>query len=347
MDREGSDRPMLNQRKSSLSDTLSKMASSTFSRRRTTSNMPAEDPSATLTTDATIKRPPSRIPRRNSIFGSLTSISSVPNKENNEPQSAPPKKSRRISDRLAQSALFNTQANPYSIAPALAPQQTRRESKTYIAERKLMAPIVPPLPRSSTMPIQQLSSPSVPSFMRPTSSSTARRSDVALVRNIGTVIGNGPRIPTPPKNRKSRASIGHPGGAQRRASSNRLLTTSIAAEPEPAPSMTTLREPSLTASRPTFNDAPTSNSSQAGEPTRIPTPVVEEEIESDDEHAMIPTPNSGASNPRLVRWFASSVSFCDLPRLIAPLDSYSSARWLLGWPVGWLFLLSALSLTTI
>ena len=299
LNREASDRQILSRRKSSLSDTLTKMASTNLSRHWTSLNLPAENETSTHAAHHTLERPPSHIPRRNSFFGTLTLKSSISEKENDEPQSAPPKRSHRISDRLSQTPFFSTQVIRDSTAPPLAPRSTRRESKTHVAERKLMAPIAPPLPRSSTMPIQPLSSPSVPSFMRPTSSSTARRSDVVLIRN-STTIEDGSRVPTPPKTRKSRASIGHPDGAQRRTSASRLMVASTAVESQPGPFMAPLREQSLTPSTTRLDKAPISKSCQVGEAITAYTPVAEEKLDSNGEHTIIAT-QSGASNPRQVR----------------------------------------------
>lgn len=100
------------------------------------------------------------------------------------------KKSRRISDRLARTSFFKQYSARHSIAAVPLTPSTKAkdgESTVKIAERRLMAPIDPPLPRSTTMgPLngpsahsRQHSSPRTPSFMRPTSSSAARRSTVS------------------------------------------------------------------------------------------------------------------------------------------------------------------------
>lgn len=100
------------------------------------------------------------------------------------------KKSRRISDRLARTSFFKQHSARHSIAAVPLTPSTKvkdGESTVKIAERRLMAPIDPPLPRSTTMgPLngpsahsRQHSSPRTPSFMRPTSSSAARRSTIS------------------------------------------------------------------------------------------------------------------------------------------------------------------------
>ncbi|KAL8801282.1 MAG: hypothetical protein Q9182_004547 [Xanthomendoza sp. 2 TL-2023] len=98
------------------------------------------------------------------------------------------KKSRRISSRFPGTSFFKNYSVRHSIAPAppSSPSKAKdRESNIKIEERRLMAPINPPLPRSMTMgPLntQSLhssqSSSQTPHFMRPTSSSAARRSSV-------------------------------------------------------------------------------------------------------------------------------------------------------------------------
>lgn len=100
------------------------------------------------------------------------------------------KKSRRISDRLARTSFFKQYSARHSIAAVPLTPSTKAkaiESTVKIAERRLMAPIDPPLPRSTTMgPLngpsahsRQHSSPRTPGFMRPTSSSAARRSTIS------------------------------------------------------------------------------------------------------------------------------------------------------------------------
>lgn len=102
------------------------------------------------------------------------------------------KKSRRISDRFAHTSFFKQHSTRHSIAavPLTSPTKPKDgESSIRIAERRLMAPIDPPLPRSTTMgPLNglsahsgQYSSPRTPSFMRPTSSSAARRSTISNI----------------------------------------------------------------------------------------------------------------------------------------------------------------------
>ncbi|KAL8790777.1 MAG: hypothetical protein Q9213_000401 [Squamulea squamosa] len=89
------------------------------------------------------------------------------------------KKSRRISDRLANTPFFKQHSVRHSIAAVpltSSGKVTDGESGVKIEERRLMAPIDPPLPRSTT--IDRISLPRTPNFMRPTSSSAARRSGI-------------------------------------------------------------------------------------------------------------------------------------------------------------------------
>lgn len=96
--------------------------------------------------------------------------------------------SRSVSDRLADATVskFHSVRHTLAAVPQIySPRSKNRESGVVIEERRLMAPIDPPLPRSTaigvvpntssvfTSPYQI--SPRTPNFMRPTSSSAARR----------------------------------------------------------------------------------------------------------------------------------------------------------------------------
>ncbi|KAL8904335.1 MAG: hypothetical protein Q9207_003346 [Kuettlingeria erythrocarpa] len=98
--------------------------------------------------------------------------------------------SRSISQRLANAPFFKHHSARHSLAapilpipPNYSPRSKDRETSV-IKERRLMAPINPPLPRSTTMNIAPITSftqansyqatPRTPNFMRPTSSSAAR-----------------------------------------------------------------------------------------------------------------------------------------------------------------------------
>ncbi|KAL8681409.1 MAG: hypothetical protein Q9186_002484 [Xanthomendoza sp. 1 TL-2023] len=99
------------------------------------------------------------------------------------------KKSRRISTRFPSTSFFKNHSVRHSIAavPPSSPSKAKdSESSIKIEERRLMAPINPPLPRSITMgPLNTQSvrstqySSRTPHFMRPTSSSAARRSSIS------------------------------------------------------------------------------------------------------------------------------------------------------------------------
>ncbi|KAL9004614.1 MAG: hypothetical protein Q9188_002581 [Gyalolechia gomerana] len=98
------------------------------------------------------------------------------------------KNSRSVSDRLADATVskFHSVRHTLAAVPQIySPRSKNRESGVVIEERRLMAPIDPPLPQSTaigvvpntssvfTSPYQI--SPRTPNFMRPTSSSAARR----------------------------------------------------------------------------------------------------------------------------------------------------------------------------
>ncbi|KAL8813575.1 MAG: hypothetical protein Q9200_000184 [Gallowayella weberi] len=98
------------------------------------------------------------------------------------------KKPRRISTRFPRTSFFKNHSVRHSVAPAApsSPSKAKdRESSIKIEERRLMAPINPPLSRSMTMGMlntqshhSSQSSSRTPHFMRPTSSSAARRSSI-------------------------------------------------------------------------------------------------------------------------------------------------------------------------
>ncbi|KAL8760050.1 MAG: hypothetical protein Q9184_003445 [Pyrenodesmia sp. 2 TL-2023] len=99
--------------------------------------------------------------------------------------------SRSISERLANVPFFKLQSARHSLSAAVPPihpsysPRSKVGESSVIKERRLMAPINPPLSRSTTMDmapitsftqsISHQASPRTPNFMRPTSSSAARR----------------------------------------------------------------------------------------------------------------------------------------------------------------------------
>ncbi|KAL8944006.1 MAG: hypothetical protein Q9216_000715 [Gyalolechia sp. 2 TL-2023] len=98
------------------------------------------------------------------------------------------KQSRSVSDRLADAtaSTFHSVSHTLAAVPqSCSPRSKNRESGVVIEERRLMAPIDPPLPRSTTIGVVPNTSsiftspyqvsPRTPNFMRPTSSSAARR----------------------------------------------------------------------------------------------------------------------------------------------------------------------------
>ncbi|KAL8929411.1 MAG: hypothetical protein Q9172_000462 [Xanthocarpia lactea] len=112
-----------------------------------------------------------------------TSTAAKRNRGSDIPTQSTVKTSRRISDRLANTPFFKHHSARHSIAvlPLASPVKAKD-----VQERRLMAPINPPLPRSTTMgrlngpsaPGHD-SSPRTPNFTRPTSSSVARRSEIS------------------------------------------------------------------------------------------------------------------------------------------------------------------------
>ncbi len=181
--------PQLARRKSSFSDTLNKFASNTFGHRRTTSSLPHSESAGNINQNSRVPTP-SGISRSSSFFGGFGAFSrkAAINNENgleNEETSPPAaiKPSRKISERLASTPFFKNQLQHRNDTAAVDPPKPkeRRDSGTQIKHHGLMAPIKPPLPRSSTMgSLGQGGSPLTPSFMRPTTSSAARRESVVM-----------------------------------------------------------------------------------------------------------------------------------------------------------------------
>lgn len=167
-------RPKTSQRKSSFSEALTKFTSSTFNRRRTNTSIPSSTPSIDINHHSRIPTP-AGIDRSTSFFSTLNTFASKSTGSMSEesPRPSLTKRSRKISERLAQTPFFNQQHQQQS---ALTPRNMR-ESSVKIEQRGLMQPVHPPLPRSNTignLGQSQPSSPHTPSFMRPTTSSTRR-----------------------------------------------------------------------------------------------------------------------------------------------------------------------------
>ena len=196
-------RPM-GQRKSSVSEAFNKFTTNTFSRKRS-GGLP--NSASTASTNQQSRLPtPSGIPRSSSFFSSLNSFatkstSSVSGSEVAQ-QPLPVKRSRKISERLAQTPFFslsNQYQNQQRVPTAPIIPQTRRESAVKIEQHGLMQPIHPPLPRSATMgnlgqSQGQQSSPHTPSYMRPTSSSAARRGSITSPKQRNAAMTTMPTI---------------------------------------------------------------------------------------------------------------------------------------------------------
>ncbi|KAL8729932.1 MAG: hypothetical protein Q9166_004377 [cf. Caloplaca sp. 2 TL-2023] len=159
---------------------------------RTRSTRPTEGSHSSQRQQAVYHQPPSspQIGRESAEYSDTNEASSATAKRNGENENSTPgamKRSRRISSRLTSTHFFKNHSVRHSIAAVTLTSPARsRESSVKIEERRLMAPINPPLLRSTTMgPLNtpsvhsaQHSSPRTPNFMRPTSSSAARRSEI-------------------------------------------------------------------------------------------------------------------------------------------------------------------------
>ena len=228
MDEKASRRPKFADRKSSFSDTLSKFASNTFTRRRTTtefSTTSASIPSTTTKPQHFQSRlpTPSKLPRSSSFFSSLNAFvprvtpshtySKILEPESTEVKAT--KKSRDFSYRLSQPTSFfhSASANKEAEEPLL-PSQKRRDSTTQITQRGLMQPITnPPLPRrSTTNNLNQKPVGQTPSFMRPTSSSAARHTITRAAGKINNAFSQPASKTATPSNVRARPSGRRPSG---------------------------------------------------------------------------------------------------------------------------------------
>lgn len=181
--------PELARRKSSFSETLNKFASNHFGRRRTATNLSHSESSGNIYQNSRLPTA-SGIPRSSSFFGNFGAFSkhNTPGNGNglsNNGATPPPaiKPSRKISERLASTPFFKNQHPQHNTTAPVDPAipKGRRDSGVQIKHHGLMMPINPPLPRSNTMGnLGQPGSPRIPSFMRPTTSSAARRESVVM-----------------------------------------------------------------------------------------------------------------------------------------------------------------------
>ncbi|KAL9134703.1 MAG: hypothetical protein Q9175_004116 [Cornicularia normoerica] len=168
-------RPEPSQRKSSFSEALTKFTSNTFNRRRTNTGIPSSTSLIAINHHSRIPTP-AGIDRSTSFFSTLNTLTSKSTVSISDETQQPilTKRSRKISERLAQTPFFNHQHQQQS---ALTPKHNR-ESSVKIEQRGLMQPVHPPLPRSNTIGNLGQSSPLTPSFMRPTTSSARRSSAI-------------------------------------------------------------------------------------------------------------------------------------------------------------------------
>ncbi|MCJ1428587.1 hypothetical protein MMC29_006497, partial [Sticta canariensis] len=234
------------QQKASFSDTLNKFKANTSARRRTATNLIT----STFTSSASLSSSSSytkiapqqeqpqptphqsvqtRIPRSSSFFNRLNTFvprgaTSYKNKESDIKEPNRVKQPSKITDRYPPTTSFSNSVPPQQVGTE--PLIPKRKSNTQITQRALMQPISnPPLPRRNTIGnLMQKPSTHIPRFMRPTSSSSARRSSgPVLSKNHGptkTATPNKPRsrlngqIPPPPNFALPSASRLHRGTVQ-------------------------------------------------------------------------------------------------------------------------------------
>jgi len=214
-----SGRPRHTQRKSSFSDTLNKFTNTTFHRRRNTTFIPNSASSASIYQQSRLPTP-SGIPRTTSFFSSLNTLAPrAPAGNDNDTPDPPPvnsKRSRRISDRLAQTPFFSHQNQCRNTAAPVTPSK-KRDSGIRIEHRGLMQPVHPPLPRSSTMgnllsqrqSQSQQATPPTPGYMSPTSSTAARRHSNSLPKdnNTSPPLARVPQSPDQIPNRRKTSNV--------------------------------------------------------------------------------------------------------------------------------------------
>lgn len=200
-------RPSPVSRESSFSDTLGKLASNTFGRRRTVANIqvnnlaPSRLPIASGIARSTsfLSSVNGRGSKTNATGSGLvtsTSLVSFPSSglrktENQQPSA----KSARLSTRIAHTPFFSRQAST-PVTPEHSHHQ--RESSVQITQHHLMTPLGPPMPRRKTLGDVETgfssvtSSPRTPSYARTTSSSENRRK-----ATLGPLKENQISTPTP------------------------------------------------------------------------------------------------------------------------------------------------------
>lgn len=236
------------QRKVSFSDALSKLTPKPFTRRRTAPDFfNTSSSSSSYTKIEPQKRPQQRQPqsqqdpstsyrvsRSASLFNGLNSLVprlTIPRNHKESDLTAPKsvRPPRKINHRFSQPASFlNFKAPEQEATEPLIP---KKKPGTQIIHRALMQPISnPPLPRRSTMGnLTRNPSTQIPSYMRPTSSSAARRnSGPAVLKN------RAPTTTATPNKPRSRPSGRNPPAMNfSLPSSSRVQEATIQESPAP------------------------------------------------------------------------------------------------------------------
>lgn len=167
--------PRNSRRKSSISNTLNKFTPQSFHRRRTTADLGSISSFHPL--------PPSRLPtpagiaRSNSFFRNINSFSSKLAESVDKDKAGSSVAVKRAGKFWSNSASSTSSSQLSARRGKASTPFPSPDRSTQITQHSLMAPIHPEIPRSSTMGNlgKQKDSPRTPSFMRPTSSSAARR----------------------------------------------------------------------------------------------------------------------------------------------------------------------------
>ena len=175
--------PSNTRRKSSISEALNKFTAQPFHRRRLTADL-------TSSTSSTNLLPASRLPtpagisRSSSFFRNLNAFNSKPadlSGKDKPATSVTVKRTPRFWGSSSSTASSSQPSAEKGKPSTPHPGDKKAGHSASISQHKLMAPIPPGVPRSVTMGNlnQQTSSPRNPSFMRPTSSSAARRQSLS------------------------------------------------------------------------------------------------------------------------------------------------------------------------
>lgn len=180
-------RPRNHIRKASISDSLTRFTS--LRRRRTAADSRSSSPVVTTLPISRLPAP-AGVSHSNSFFKNLNAFNSKPAnllEKHNPSASVTVKRIPRHTGTKSSTPPSDQASGCRGKVGTPFLGHKKREHSVQIPQHNLMQPIRPGIPRSSTMGNinPQTSSPSTPSFMRPTSSSAARRQSQSSGRGFG------------------------------------------------------------------------------------------------------------------------------------------------------------------